>query len=409
MSFENLNVKPEIILALKEIGIVSPTKIQSEAIPLIKAGEDIIGMSNTGSGKTAAFGIPALEKIVPGNGIQLFIMAPTRELAVQISEELQKFGKYLKFRITTVYGGVGLFQQVKDMARADVVVGTPGRVLDHLNRRNMNLSHIKCIVLDEADKMVEMGFIEDVERILKAMPAKKQVLLFGATISGEIERIKRRYMNNPKVAKADTYVKQEFLSQYYYNVMQNEKFSLLVHLLRTENAGRSIVFCKTRSTVEMLTRNLKTQNIPVEMLHGKLTQSRRLKVINDFKNGNHKILVASAVAARGIDVKELTHVFNYELSKDPQEYIHRVGRTARAGDKGKAITLLSQDDHEVFSIILRNYDVNVEVMPKIEFPKLRFDTGRDNNNGNRGSNRPRWSPRRHNNGQGRSGVRSWRT
>ena len=408
MSFENLNVKPEIISALKEMGIVSPTKIQSEAIPLIKAGEDLIGMSNTGSGKTAAFGIPALEKIVPGNGIQLFIMAPTRELAVQIAEELQKFGKYLKFRIATVYGGVGLFQQVKDMARADVVVGTPGRVLDHLNRRNMNLSHIKCIVLDEADKMGEMGFIEDVERILKAMPAKKQVLLFGATISGEIERIKRRYMTNPKVAKADTYVKHEFLSQYYYNVMQNEKFSLLVHLIRTENAGRSIVFCKTRSTVEMLTRNLKSQNIPVEMLHGKLTQSRRLKVINEFKNGQHKILVASAVAARGIDVKELTHVFNYELSKDPQEYIHRVGRTARAGDKGKAITLLSQEDHEVFSIILRNYDVNVEAMPKIEFPKLRFDTGRDNSSGNRG-NRPRWSPRRHSNGGNRGGVRSWRT
>ncbi len=400
MSFENLNVRPEIISALKEIGIVSPTKIQREAIPLVKAGEDVIGMSNTGSGKTAAFGVPALERIMPGHGIQLFVMAPTRELAVQIAEELRKFGKYLKFRIATVYGGVGLYQQVKEMSRADIVVGTPGRVLDHLNRRNMDLSSIKCIVLDEADKMVEMGFIEDVERILRAMPDKKQVLLFGATISGEIERIKRRYMRDPKVAKAETYVRQEFLSQYYYNVMPNEKFSLLVHLLKASDTGRSIVFCKTRSTVEMLTRNLRSQNIPVEMLHGRLTQSRRLKVINDFKDGRHKTLVASSVAARGLDIRDLTHVFNYELSRDPQEYIHRVGRTARAGDKGKAITLLSQDDHDVFGSILRNYDVTVEALPRVDFPRLRFDTGRNRY----GNSSPRWAPRRGNFGA----RRNWR-
>ncbi|MFH0752044.1 MAG: DEAD/DEAH box helicase [archaeon] len=376
MSFEKLNVRPETITALKEMGIEAPTKIQSEAIPLIKAGEDVIGMSNTGSGKTAAFGIPIIERIVPRAGVQVLIMAPIRELAAQIAEELKKFGKYQRFRVTTIFGGVGFGPQIRNMSEADIIVGTPGRLLDHLEKGNLNLSSINCIVLDEADKMVEMGFIEDVERIIQAMPDKKQVLLFGATISDEIEKIKNRYMHDPKVAKADKLVKQEFLSQYYYDIEAHEKFSLLVHLLRQEDIGRAIVFCEKRNTVDILMRNLRSQGISVEMIHGKLNQNRRLKVINDFKNGKPKILVASSVAARGIDIRDLTHVFNYELSRDPQEYIHRVGRTARAGDKGRAITLLSRQDHDTFNSILGYYDVSVEILPNGEFPRLKFDAGR---------------------------------
>ncbi len=387
MNFEELGVRPEIVRALHEIGIEEPTKIQGEAIPLAKAGNDVIGMSSTGSGKTAAFGIPVIERIKQHGGTQVLIMAPTRELAIQIADELRKFGKYVGFRIATVYGGVGLFQQVKNMSQSEIVVGTPGRLLDHLQRGNMDVSKIDCLVLDEADKMVEMGFIEDVERIIQAMPSRKQVLLFGATLSNEIEGIKRKYMHDPKVAKAEEYVGQEFLSQFYYDVETHEKFSLLVHLLKA-GTGRSIVFCAKRSTVEILARNLMNQGIDAGMLHGKLNQNRRMRTISSFKMGKPKILVASSVAARGLDIKDITHVFNYELSRDPQEYIHRVGRTARAGDSGRAITLLSRQDHDIFSSILGYYKVSVEALPKGDFQRLRFDAGSRRSSGFRGRQGP---------------------
>ncbi len=376
MSFEKMNIRPEIISALKEIGIESPTKIQTEAIPMLLSGSDVIGMSKTGSGKTAAFGIPVLEQIVPRAGLQAIIMSPTRELAVQISQEMEKFGKNLNIKVATIFGGVGMDSQVRDLKRSEIVVGTPGRLLDHMRRRSINLSKIRCAVLDEADRMVDMGFIKDVENIIRGLPKERQMLLFGATLSEEIEYIKNRYMKTPKIAKADSYVKQEFLKQYYYNIEAYDKFSLLVHLLNTENAGRSIIFCAKRGTVERLTRNLK-RYFNVEMIHGRLTQSRRLKVIDDFKKGKPSILVASSVAARGLDIRDLTHVFNYELSRDPQEYIHRVGRTARAGDKGKAITLLSPQDHDTFNSVLRNYPVDIEAMPKTDFARLKFEIGQD--------------------------------
>jgi ATP-dependent RNA helicase DeaD len=221
--------------------------------------------------------------------------------------------------------------------------------------------------------MVDMGFIEDVDQILQATPKNKQVLLFGATISHEIDRLKQRHMRNPVVAKADRHVKEEFLAQYYYNIEAHEKFSLLVHLLKKEDTDRSLIFCAKRTTVEIVTKNLRKQGIKAEMIHGKLSQNRRLSVMDNFKKGNPSVLVASAVAARGIDIKDVSHVFNYDLSQDPQEYIHRVGRTARAGESGKAITLLSPNDHDAFSSMLRNFDVTVNVLPRIKFPKLRFD------------------------------------
>ena len=373
MSFSELKVKEEIVRALTEIGIEKPTKVQRIAIPMIKSGKDVIGMSKTGSGKTAAFGVPIVEKIIPGKGPQVLIMTPTRELAVQIAQELKKFSKYMRCSVATVFGGVALGPQVESMAEAEVIVSTPGRMLDHLRRRNVDLSRMSCAVLDEADKMVDMGFIEDVDQILQAMPKKKQVLLFGATISNEIGRLKRRHMRNPAVARAESHVKEEFLKQYYYNIEAHEKFSLLVHLLKKENTERSLVFCAKRTTVEIVTRNLHKQGIKAEMIHGKLSQNRRLSVMENFKKGNPSVLVASAVAARGLDIKDVSHVFNYDLSQDPQEYIHRVGRTARAGEFGKAITLLSPNDHDAFRNMLSRYDVTVKVLPRIKFPMLRFD------------------------------------
>lgn len=376
MNFEELKIKPEIIRSLKELNIEEPTDIQKQAIPLIQQGKDLIGISKTGSGKTAAFGIPILEKIEPGKGIQLLIMAPTRELADQISQEMMKFSKYLRCYITTIFGGVALDPQADHLRRADIVVGTPGRLLDHLNRRNMDLTKVKCVILDEADKMADMGFIEDIRELLDCTPKGRQMLLFGATISFEIDEIKDYYMYHPETINVESLVEEDYLKQYYYNVKQHEKFSLLVHLLKKENIKKTIVFCSTRSTVELLTRNLNLQNIKAEMIHGKLSQNRRLRVIDNFHQGQIEVLVASAVAARGLDIKDITYIFNYDLSQDAEEYVHRIGRTARAGEKGKAFTLLSEKDYGTFQQIIDHFRVEVKELPLENFPRLRFVTER---------------------------------
>jgi superfamily II DNA/RNA helicase len=376
MNFNELKVNEDIVRALKEQGITEATNIQEKSIPIIMEGKDLVGISKTGSGKTASFGVPTLEKVIPGKGIQLLVIAPTRELAVQIADELKKFSKYSKKFITTIYGGVALGPQADALQRTDIVVGTPGRLLDHLNRRNLDLSKISCVVLDEADKMVEMGFIEDISQILDATPRERQTILFGATISNEIDDMKNRYMHDPVVVEAEAQVAEDFLEQYYYNIQQREKFSLLVHLLKKEKMERAIIFCSARSTVELVTRNLKLQGIKADMIHGKLSQNKRLHTIEGFHKGKVDILVASAVAARGLDIKDVTHIFNYDLSQDPQEYIHRVGRTARAGEKGKAITLLCDRDFGVFGQILDKYRVHVEEVVGEKFPALRFDTSR---------------------------------
>lgn len=373
MSFEVLHVKPELVKALQELGINTPTLIQEKSIPPVLEGKDLIGMSKTGSGKTAAFGIPLLQNLVPKKGLQVLIMAPTRELAVQIGQELQKFSKYMRCSVAMVFGGVAINPQMEQIARADIVVGTPGRLKDHLQRRTLDLSHLSCVVLDEADKMVEMGFIEDIRDILDKTPEHRQVLLFGATLSSEIDSLKQQYMHDPVVAQAESQVKEDLLEQFYYNVEPQQKFSLLVHLLKKEETGRVIIFCSARSTVEILTRNLRDQDIRAEMIHGKLTQNRRLQVIEHFNKGKPHVLVASAVAARGLDIKDVTHVFNYDLSRDPQEYIHRIGRTARAGESGKAITLLTHRDYDAFRDILNRFRVNVAELPLEDFPRLRFN------------------------------------
>ena len=375
MIFEELNINKELVQGLKEMGLTEPTEIQVKAIPLIKQGKDVISISKTGSGKTAAFGVPILENVKHGQGVQYLVVVPVRELAVQISKELKKFGKHIRFSAATVYGGMSINPQIEAIERADIVVGTPGRLLDHLENHKLELSRIKCVVLDEADKMVEMGFINDIRRILNKTPKNRQMLLFGATLSNEIEILKREYMHQPLTARTESHVGEEYLEQYYYDVKQHEKFSLLVHLLKKEEKDLAIIFCSTRSTVEAITKNLRENGIKVDMIHGKLTQNRRLRVIENFHKGMPNVLVASAVAARGLDIKDVTHIFNYDLSQDAQEYIHRVGRTARAGKSGKAITLLSERDHDVFREILSRYPVNVKQLPLEDFEMLKFNAG----------------------------------
>ncbi len=373
MSFKELEVRQDIVDALKDMGITKPTQIQQKTIQMVKQGKDVIGMSKTGSGKTAAFGVPILEMISPKAGVQTLIIAPTRELVVQIAREMRKFGKNMRVSIATVYGGVAIDPQIERIAHSEVIVGTPGRLLDHLERRTLDLSKIRTFVLDEADKLVEMGFIEDIERILGHTPKQKQILLFGATLSDEIEHIKKKHMHDPVTVKAETHVEEDFLKQYYYDIKSHEKFSLLVHLLRKERVKKAIIFCSSRTTVEIVAKNLRAQGIRAEMIHGKLSQNRRQKVIDDFNKSASSFLVASAVAARGLDIKFVSHIYNYDLAQDPQEYVHRIGRTARAGEHGKAITLLSEKDYDAFSDIQRRFPVNITKLPNERFRRLRFD------------------------------------
>lgn len=384
MKFEELNILPEIVKALNEDDIVKATDIQQKTIPIANEGKDVIGISRTGSGKTVAFSIPIIQRVVLGDGVQGLIIAPTRELVVQIAKEFEKFSKYQKIKIVSVYGGVSIDPQIRKISQSEIVVGTPGRLLDHLQRGTLDLSKLKVFVLDEADKMVEMGFVEDIEKILNLTNPKRQILLFGATISYEIENIKKTYMNNPVECKAELKVKDDLLKQYYYNVYNNQKFSLLVHLLKKEDIDRAIVFCSKRSTVDLLHFNLKKQNITVAKIHGKMNQSKRLSVIEGFNKGKPKILIASAVGARGLHIENVTHVFNYDLSQDPQEYVHRVGRTARAGGTGIAISLIADTDYDAFRNILGRYNIEVEELPDEKFERLKFV--RQDNNQRRGRN-----------------------
>ncbi len=371
--FTELNIKPEIVSALNRQGIITPTSIQERAIPIILEGKDLIGISKTGSGKTAAFGIPILENLAQKQGIQSLIITPTRELAVQIAKVMKEFGENIKPKITSIYGGVAINPQMDSLETAEIIVGTPGRLLDHLQRGTIDLSNLKSVVLDEADKMVEMGFIEDIERILGETPKDRQIILFGATISEEVEYLKGKFMRNPVISKAEVHVEKDFLEQYYYNVEHNEKFSLLVHLLKKEKSDRIMIFCSARYMVEAVTQNLRDNGVKAEMIHGKMSQNKRLGTIERFNKDKFHILVASSVAARGLDIRNVTHIYNYDLSQDPQEYIHRVGRTARAGEKGKAITLLTDKDYNVFNQIMNRYpELNIEVLPNEKFEKVRF-------------------------------------
>jgi superfamily II DNA/RNA helicase len=372
MNFENMNIEESIKGSLNKIGFESPTKIQEETIPLIKQGHDVIGQSETGSGKTAAFGIPIVDKVEKGKGIQALILAPTRELAKQISKDLQSFSSMKGLYIQTVYGGVAMMPQVSGLRKAEVVVATPGRMLDHMRRGTINTSNVSFFVLDEADKMIDMGFIEDIEMIEKQMPKERQTLLFSATMSPRLEDMRDRFTRNPKKIKTRNKVKEEFLKQYYCDIDPRNKFSLLVHLLNEEKPSLSIIFCNTRRTANEICSNLKFNKIHASVLHGGLTQDRREKTLEAFHRGEVKILVATDVAGRGLDIKNVSHVFNYNIPKDIEDYANRIGRTARAGKSGKAICLLSREDHGSFRKISNRYSYDVEKLVIKDFKRLPF-------------------------------------
>ena len=342
LRFEDMNISNEICRAVLDMGFEEATPIQSQAIPVILEGKDIIGQSQTGTGKTAAFGIPLLERINPEDRrLQALILCPTRELAIQVSEELRKLLKYKdNIRVLPIYGGQPIDRQIAALRKGtQVVIGTPGRVMDHMRRRTIKAETVQMMVLDEADEMLDMGFREDIETILVKIPEEHQTLLFSATLSPEILDITKRFQKNPEFIKI---VRKELtvpnIEQYYFDVKEKTKLDALCRIIDVYDPKLAMVFCNTKKRVDDLVEMLQGRGYFAEGLHGDLKQAQRDKVMQKFRNGTIEILVATDVAARGIDVDDIDVVFNYDVPQDEEYYVHRIGRTGRAGKAGKAFT-----------------------------------------------------------------------
>ncbi|MDE6521147.1 MAG: DEAD/DEAH box helicase [Ruminococcus sp.] len=346
MRFNELNLSQEIIDAVNELGFTEMTDIQQQSIPLLLKGEDVIGRSNTGTGKTAAFGIPAVESITDTNkkSVAVLILCPTRELAMQACEEIRKFSKYKRIvKTSAVYGGASMERQIMELKRgANIVIGTPGRVIDHINRHTLKLDNIHTVILDEADEMLNMGFREDIESILSKMPEEKQTVLFSATMPPEILAITEKYQHEPiqiKIKSAQKTV--ESVKQYYFMTAMGRKTDALKLLLTAYSPESAMIFCNTKKMVDELTEELVKSGIRATGLHGDMKQSQRTQVMNSFKSKATSVLIATDVAARGIDVSDIDAVFNYDIPQDNEYYIHRIGRTGRAGRTGNAYTLIT--------------------------------------------------------------------
>ncbi|MBS3086217.1 DEAD/DEAH box helicase [Candidatus Pacearchaeota archaeon] len=365
--FKQIGLNSGLLNVVKELGFKEPTEIQEKVIPLALAGHDVIGESATGSGKTLAFGVPIIEKLKVAHGLQALVLVPTRELAEQVSKSIKSFSKYNPLKIITVYGGVAIGPQIDGLERAEVVVGTPGRILDHISRKTINLSKIKILVLDEVDRMLDMGFIHDVTDIIHHCPKNRQSLLFSATISEEIAKISKRYMNEPREVSAEAEVDPLKLEQVFYDVESNKKFSLLVHLLKQENSKLVMIFCNTKRNADLISNNLRKQGFDAMALHGDLNQAKRNRVLENFHRSEKFILVCTDVAARGLDIKGVSHVYNYDFPKTKDEYTHRIGRTARAGKDGKAIIVLSERDYENFRRVTKYDSLNIKNIPLPRF------------------------------------------
>lgn len=344
MRYEDAGIDARILRAVKELGFEHMTPIQEQAIPLFMTGQDIIGQAQTGTGKTAAFGIPILQKIDPENrSLQALILCPTRELAMQAADELRKFAKYMNgIKVLPIYGGQEIYKQIKNLKTGvQIVVGTPGRVMDHMRRHTLKMDHVHTVVLDEADEMLNMGFREDIETILKETPGERQTGLFSATMPKPILDITKTYQKNASYVKmTPKEVTIPLIKQAYYQVRKQDKEEVLCRLIDYYTPGRALIFCNTKRMVDELTEHLKARGYEVEGLHGDLTQGQRDTVMNLFRSGSINILIATDVAARGIDVNDVEAVYNFDVPDDIEYYVHRIGRTGRAGKTGRSFTLV---------------------------------------------------------------------
>src|SRR3989344_4215434 len=368
MKFDELNLSSELLRTIQGIGLTTPTEIQEKSIPSVLKGNDVIGESATGSGKTLVFGCGILENVTPNKGLQALVLVPTRELAEQVKESLNELSQNKKLKVTAVYGGVSINPQMTALKRTEIVVATPGRLFDHMKQRTIDLSKIKILVLDEADRMLDMGFIRDVEKIIQRCQKERQTMFFSATISSEIQRLSNKYMNNPIRVSAKKLVDPSKLKQVYYNAARGLKLPLLVNLLRNEKTGLVMVFCNMRVTTDFVVKNLRLNKVDAMAIHGGLTQNKRTNMMSMFNHGKVSVLVCTDVASRGLHIDNVSHVYNYEIPKDAKDYVHRIGRTARAGESGKVVNLLAENDYDNFSRVLREYSsFNIE---KIDTPKL---------------------------------------
>lgn len=341
--FASLNLREELVQAITGLGYAEPTPIQSAIIPIMLTGADVIGQAQTGTGKTAAFALPILQNFTPQRYVQALVLAPTRELALQVADSMTEYGKHLDVRVLAVYGGQPYGPQISRLNRGvDVVVGTPGRLLDLIERNALNIKHVRILVLDEADEMLNMGFMEDVEKILAETPAERQTALFSATMPPRIRSLANRFMREPQHVniKRDTLTLAS-TEQRYYLVHEADKTNALTRLFEIEPIKSALIFARTRAETATLANELVVRGIPAEAIHGDLDQNARERVLGRFRANQLKVLVATDVAARGLDIEDISHVFNYHLPDDAEVYVHRIGRTGRAGKTGVAITLLS--------------------------------------------------------------------
>ena len=352
--FATLGLKESIVRAISDLGFTKPSQIQEQSIPVTLSGADLIGQAQTGTGKTAAYSLPILTKMSNKKGIKALILAPTRELAVQVKEEMNRLSKYEKINILAVYGGDSIDRQIRSLKKGvDVVVGTPGRMLDLIKRKCLHLDSVEFLVLDEADEMLNMGFIDDIESILSHTPEERQTLLFSATMPEPIAKLAKRYMKPDaklvSVKKSSLTVSK--IEQSYFMINNKHRLEALCRLLDLDNPSSAIIFCRTKRGVDELVQELQSKGYMVEGMHGDMTQAHRLTTLNKFKEGTLNLLIATDVAARGIDVDGVTHVFNYDLPQDVESYVHRIGRTGRANREGTAYSLVTPKDFSMLKQI----------------------------------------------------------
>jgi ATP-dependent RNA helicase RhlE len=421
MSFDSLGLSEPLLRAVNELGYSSPTPIQLQAIPAVLKGGDLLAGAQTGTGKTAGFTLPILQRLsqlAPAAGgakrpVRALILTPTRELAAQVEESVRAYGKYLKLRSTVMFGGVGINPQIDALRRGvDIVVATPGRLLDHMQQKTIDVSQLEILVLDEADRMLDMGFIHDIKRVLARLPAKRQNLLFSATFSDEIKALADNLLDSPaliEVARRNTTA--ETIEQKLHPVDRDRKREMLTHLIRTNNWFQVLVFTRTKHGANRLAEQLGKDGISALAIHGNKSQSARTRALAEFKDQTLQVLVATDIAARGIDIDQLPHVVNFDLPNVPEDYVHRIGRTGRAGADGEAVSLVCVDEHQLLRDIERliKRPIPCEVIPGFEpdpdakpEPILRRSQGRGQGQGESqrrqaprgGEGRPNGEPRR---------------
>ena len=384
VSFEELGLNMSIVKAVKEIGMENPFPIQEHCIPLILKGKDVIGQAHTGTGKTAAFSLPIISSLKSRGPIQALVLVPTRELAMQVTTEIRKFSKYMGIRSLAVYGGQSISIQKEQLRRGvQIIVATPGRLIDHLKQGTIQLEDVKFVVLDEADRMLDMGFVDDIKFILFYVNERRQTCLFSATMPIEILRLSREYMKEPEQIRLnEDEISLETIDQSYLIVEEREKFKHLCNFIRNREKGQqTIVFVATKQRTQRIADDLNKEGFKVITIHGDLSQRQRDYSMNRFKNGSEDILVATDIAARGIDVPTVGNIINYDIPEDPLIYFHRIGRTARAGASGKAISLVSSSRYEDFARILKRTELTVKRLNDeigIEVPTLSVNRNRVN-------------------------------